>query len=116
MIKIENHIGSIIITENYLVQLVENTVKNCFGVAGICPASPADSIVSKLFPEYSRKGIILCTDGKGGIDIDLHISVAFGTNIGTVVRSVAHKVKFAVNQAVRNTDCRVKIFVDDIKS
>jgi len=116
MLEIENHIGSIAITDNYLRQLIENTVLGCFGITGICPASPADAVIAKFFPQYDKKGIVLYTDEKRGIIIDLHIAVAFGTNISAVVRSVAHKVKFAVSQAVRDADCQINIFVDDINS
>lgn len=116
MIKLENHIGNIVVTENYLKQLVEHTVCSCFGVAGICPATPFDSLLSKICPAYSRNGIILYTDKNGSLIIDLHIAVAFGTNINTIAKSVAHKVKFAVSQSVRNSKCRVNIFIDDITS
>ena len=116
MIKLENHIGNIVVTENYLKQLVGHTVRNCFGVAGICPATPFDVLLSKICPEYSRNGIILYTDKDGSLVIDLHIAVAFGTNINTIAKSVAHKVKFAVNQSVRISDCKVNVFIDDIKS
>ncbi len=116
MIKLENHIGNIVVTEHYLKQLVEHTVRNCFGVAGICPATPLDSMLSKICPKYGRNGIILHTDKKGGLIVDLHIAVAFGTNINTISKSVAHKVKFAVSQSVRNSKCRVNVFIDDIKS
>lgn len=116
MIKLENHIGNIVVTENYLKQLVEHTVRNCFGVAGICPATPLDALLSRICPKYSGNGIVLRTDKNNRLVIDLHIAVAFGTNINTIVRSVSHKVKFAVSQSVRNSDCKVNIFVDDIKS
>jgi len=116
MIKLENHIGNIVIAENYLRQLVEHTVRNCFGVAGICPATPFDSLISKICPKYSRNGIILYTDRNERLVIDLHIAVAFGTNINTIVKSVSHKVRFVVSQSVRNAELKINIFVDDIKS
>lgn len=116
MIKLENHIGNIVVTENYLKQLVEHTVRNCFGVAGICPATPFDALLSRICPRYCENGIILHNDKNGCLVIDLHIAVAFGTNINTIAKSVAHKVKFAVSQSVRNSDCRVSVFIDDIKS
>ena len=55
-------------------------------------------------------------DNRNRLVIELHISVAYGINISTVAKSVAHKVKFAVSQSVRNAECKVNIFVDDIKS
>lgn len=114
MIKIENHIGSITVTENYIRQVVEHTVLNCFGVVGMCPVNPADALISKFFPQYSKNGILICIDNKNNIIIDLHIAVSFGTNIKTIVKSVSHKVKFAMNQALRGVNCKVNIFVDDI--
>lgn len=116
MIKLENYIGNIFITDHYLRELVEYTVCNCFGVAGICPATPLDSLISRIFPQYGKKGIILYMDNRNRLVIELHISVAYGINISTVAKSVAHKVKFAVSQSVRNAECRINVFVDDIKS
>ncbi|MDE5946645.1 MAG: Asp23/Gls24 family envelope stress response protein [Oscillospiraceae bacterium] len=112
MVKIENHIGSITISENYLRQLAESAVKDCFGVAGICPANPLKAIFSENF----RDGIILYTDNNNGIVVELHIMVLYGINIKTVADSLKHKVEFILSEALGEIKCKVDVFIDDINS
>lgn len=112
MIKIENHIGSIIISENYLREVVESVVRDCFGVAGICPANPLKAV----FSENSRNGVVLYTDDKNGVVIELHILVLYGINIKTVVDSLKHKVEFVLGEALGEIKCRVDVFIDNINN
>ena len=84
--------------------------KNKFGIA-VMHSNVAKSLENLQVLEFWKY-----TDKNGILVIDLHIAVAFGTNINTIAKSVAHKVKFAVSQSVRNSKCRVNVFIDDIKS
>ena len=115
MVTNENHIGKITVSENYLTKLVLNTVSNCFGVADITSASIIRSTLSELTGGrlFGKKdGIRIYADKKGGIIIDLHIKVTYGTNIAAAVSSITHKVRFTVEEAAGTAVHKVNVFVD----
>ena len=116
MIKIENHIGKITISEKYITELVESTVTRCFGVADVCSTSlfhtAVSAIIGKSFEKY--KGVSIYTDKNGGLIIDLHIKVTFGTNIGAVVTSIIHKVSYTVEESLGIEVHKINVYVDEM--
>lgn len=118
MITIENHIGKISVSENYLTEIVRHAVCDCFGVADVCNTNTFRSAVSsitrgKLFRH--KKGVIIHTEDNG-IIIDLHIKVSYGTNIKAAVSSIIHKVIFAVEETVGIPVNNVNVYVDDMNA
>ena len=119
MVGFENHIGKITISENYLVEIVKHAVVDCFGVADVCNVTTFRSAVSALTAGKAfrkNKGILLRTDKDGGLIIDLHIKVTYGTNINAAVKSITHKVSFAVEEAAGIDVHKVNVFVDDMNA
>ena len=119
MVTVENHIGKINISDNFLIELVTHAVTGCFGVAGVCSVSTFRSAVSamtlgKAFRK--NKGVMIRTDKEGGLVIDLHIKVTYGTNITAAVSSITHKVSFAVEEAAGIDVHKVNVFVDDMNA
>ena len=112
MIQIENHIGNITVTREYLVELIECTVKNCFGVAGLNYTSGWKEFFS-FGGQKKSKGVEIHTLNNQLV-VDLHISVSYGINIGAVVDSITNKVRFAVNEACGITVEQVNVFIDDL--
>ncbi|MEG1027896.1 MAG: Asp23/Gls24 family envelope stress response protein, partial [Oscillospiraceae bacterium] len=92
MIKLENHLGVIDISDKYFVNLVGSHVINCFGVAAMASAP------KKFFGKRQvgiDKGIGIRVKNNKLI-IDLHIIVTYGTNISEIVKSIMHKVQYVV--------------------
>lgn len=119
MVTVENHIGKISVSEGYLVQLVKHTVTVCFGVADVCSVNTLHSTLSALtFGRAFRKqrGVAIRADKEGGLIIDLHIKVSYGTNITAAVNSIVHKVSFTVEESSGLEVHRVNVFVDDMNA
>ena len=119
MVTVENHIGKISVSGNYLSQLVKHTVTGCFGVADVCSVNTFQSAVSALtFGKAYRKnrGVAIRTGKDGGLVIDLHIKVTYGTNITAAVNSIIHKVSFTVEEATGIEVRKVNVFVDEMDS
>lgn len=115
MVTIENHIGKITVSENYLTKLVKHTVTGCFGVSDVCDVSTFRSALSALTGGKAadkHKGVHIRTDKDGGLIIDLHIKVSYGTNITAAVKSIAHKVGFTVEEAIGTAVNHVNVYVD----
>lgn len=117
MADFENHIGKIDISENYLTEIVTHAVTNCFGVAGVCNINTFRSAVSAITAGKAfrkNKGVLIRTDKDGGLIIDLHIKVTYGTNIAAAVNSITHKVGFTIEEATGLTVNKVNVFVDEM--
>ena len=117
MVGFENHIGKRSVSENYLTEIVRHAVTDCFGVADVCSVNTFHSAASAVtFGKAYRKqkGVAIRTDKNGGLIIDLHIKVSYGTNITAAVSSIIHKVTFTVEEAVGVDVHKVNVFVDDM--
>lgn len=111
MVRLQNHIGKIDISEAYFEGLVSDTVNSCFGVAAMSETSSARGFWNKLLKKEGNKGIIIKYQ-KSKLVIELHIIVSYGTNISAIVRSIIHKVRYTVEEATGITVARVNVFVD----
>ena len=116
MVTVENHIGKISVSDNYLTEIVRHAVCDCFGVSDVCSVNTFRSAVSSISGGrlFKRRGVVVSTDNEGGIVIDLHIRVAYGTNISAAVKSIIHKVSFTVEEAVGIDVHRINVYVDDM--
>lgn len=108
MLYMENHIGKITISDTYLRQLTEQTVLQCFGVAGFAEPSLADKLLEGRFCpiEIETKG--------GKLEVSVHVKVMYGVNIPAVVNALIHKIEFVIEDAVRVPVSRVRVYVDEV--
>ncbi|MBR7084498.1 MAG: hypothetical protein IKI37_04915 [Oscillospiraceae bacterium] len=75
MLYMENHIGRITFSDHYLRQLTEQTVLQCFGVAGFAQVTLAD----RLFDRRNTPVMITAKNDK--LEIAVHVRVIYGVNI-----------------------------------
>lgn len=112
MIRLENHLGAIDISHDYFINLVGSTVESCFGVAAMSYADSKQSFFDKISRRDSLdKGIRIRVKNQR-MYIDLHIIVAYGTNISAIVQSIMHKVEFTVEEKTGIKVSRVNVFID----
>jgi len=116
MVTVENHIGKISVSENYITEIVRHAVCDCFGVADVCSVNTFRAAVSSITGGrlFKPRGVKIRFDKDGGLVIDLHIKVTYGTNISAAVNSITHKVSFVVEEAVGVDVHRINVFVDDM--
>lgn len=108
MLYMENHIGTIGISGNYLRELTEQTVLQCFGVAGFSQPTLIDRLTGNTFSS------VKIAEKNKQLEITLHVKIVYGVNIPAVANSLIHKVEFVVQDAVRVPVSRVRVFVDEI--
>lgn len=116
MIKIENHLGSIDISNEYLTALIGNTVTNCFGVAEMNLYGPKQNVLSWFNKNNTvDKGVII-RQNKDNLIIDLHITVSYGVNISAIVDSIVNKVQYVIEEETGLSVLKVNVFIDGMKS
>ncbi len=110
MVKLENYLGTIQISENFFANLVGYAASRCFGVAGMAPSTGSAKGWLKK-PVLPKKGVRIRNSGDLLI-IDLHIIVTYGVNISAIVKSIGHKVRYTVEQATSLHVGKVNVYVD----
>ncbi len=113
MVRLQNHIGKIDISETYFESLVSDAVVNCFGVAAMSEVNTAQGFWNKLWKKESNKGVRIRYQ-KSKLIIELHIIVSHGTNIPAIVKSIMNKVRYTVEEATGIQVARVNVFVDSM--
>lgn len=115
MIKFENHLGAIEISQDYFANLVGHAASECFGVAGMVESTASQGLRYILKKDEAQdKGVKVHTVA-GGLVIDLHIAVTYGVNISAIVKSIVNKVRYTVEEATGLQVAKVNVFVDDMK-
>ena len=118
MIRIDNHLGSIEISEHYFGKRIGNAVSSCFGVAGMANSNAKQGLRSLLFKnktDYIDQGVAVRSIGNGLV-VDLHIVVTYGLNISAIVNSITNKVSYVVEEATGLKVSKVNVFVDSMKT
>ena len=116
MIKFYNPLGKVCMTSDYFAGLVGAAAQSCYGVCRTRrprAARPTVSKPSQSGTNYPDKGVRV-TEEDGKLVIELHIKVTYGLNIAAIVRSITHKVKYAVEDATTLKVERIDVYVDDI--
>ena len=113
MIKVKNHLGTVGISDRYLKTLVSKTAESCFGVAGMNVYGAKQGVSSMLRKSDMTKGVIIRQDGDELI-VDLHITVTYGLNVGAIVDSIIHKVKYVLTEQAGVEVKSVNVFVDEM--
>lgn len=119
MVVIQNHLGKINITRQFFAALIGGTVTNCFGVVDMNVGNTKQTILESIpfIPKkkYIDKGVTVSYQHDKLI-IDLHITVMYGINVASVVKSIQHKVRYAVEEEIDLSVEKVNVYVDAIKS
>lgn len=118
MIRVQNHVGEITVSQEYFMALISNTVTNCFGVVQMNVGSAKQTLMAAL-PFLNKKGAqpgVTVKVGKDKLVIDLHITVMYGVNVGAVVKSIMNKVRYTVEESTGISVERVNVYVDGIRT
>ncbi len=115
MIKMENHLGRIEVSNSYFANLIGHAVSECFGVSGLVNSTTAQSLRSLLRGrEPLDKGVRVRIRG-GRLYIELRIAVTYGVNIAVIVKSIISKVSYTVEAACGLSVAKVKVYVAGMK-
>lgn len=117
MLTVENHLGNIGISKEYLTSLIGYTVSTCFGVVGLNSADRKRGLL-KLFKkaEIGRKKCVKLEVSGGKLYIGLHITVVFGTNIAAVADSLAHKIRYTVEEKTGLEVGKITVYIDGMRA
>ncbi|MDR2908292.1 MAG: Asp23/Gls24 family envelope stress response protein [Oscillospiraceae bacterium] len=115
MIRIENHLGTITVSNSYFANLIGHVVSECFGVSGLVNSTTSQGLRSLISGrDTADKGVRVRSTGRELV-IDLHITVTYGVNIAAIVKSIVSKVTYTVENACGLAVSHVNVYVADMK-
>ena len=114
MIRIENHMGTIEISEEYFANLIGNAASACFGVAGMVESPASQGLRYLLHRDDKEDRGVKVKNVDGSLVIDLHIAVTYGVNIVAIVKSIINNVTYTVEEATGYDVAQVNVFVDNM--
>jgi len=115
MIRMENRLGTVSISNNFFAELVNHVASECFGVSGMVASGASQGLRQMAGAQLPDKGVLV-TVKDGALIVELHIEVAYGVNIAAVVRSLVSEVRYAVEDTTGFKVEKVNVFVDSMKS
>ena len=110
----ENNLGKIEITDSVIGNIAGYAATRCYGVVGMTFKSKADGIASLLKKDSLSKGVRVIT-GEDGCELELHIMVENGVNIGAIGDNIISTVSYTVEDLTGVKISNVNIFVDAVR-
>lgn len=115
MLKIQQSLGDVIISQDVIASLVSHAAMTCFGVVGMASRNPTDGIVSLLRKEGIEKGVkVVATEDQ--VKIDVHIIVTYGVNIPAITESITNEVSYVVENTTGFKVDNVSVYVDSMRN
>ncbi len=116
MIRIDNHLGSIEVSQEYFSYLIGHAVSSCYGVAGMVKSGTRQGLRS-LFSKrtFADEGIRVRSEGEKLV-VDLHICVIYGMNIAEISKSIVNKVRYTIEEATGLAVKKVNVYIDGMKA
>jgi uncharacterized alkaline shock family protein YloU len=114
LIRMDNHLGKIVVGNAYFANLIGHAASECFGVSGLVNTTASQGLRS-LFggKDIPDKGVRVRSSG-GNLVIDLHIAVTYGVNISVIVKSIINKVTYTVEAASGLAVSKVNVYIADM--
>lgn len=114
MIKINNYLGYIEISNEYFSNLIAKSVSECFGVKGMVNGSATQKIKNFISKSGSTDKGVIVKSADEKLIVDIHIEVSYGVNISAIVKSIISKVRYVVEEATGLIVSKVNVYVDSI--
>lgn len=112
---LENKLGNILYTDDYIGSLVGITATECYGVVGMASQKVSDGIVELLGKDNLKRGVKIHTDDSHSLRIDLFIIVQHGISIVASANSIMSTVKYSIERATGLTVREVNVIVSGIR-
>ena len=113
---LENKLGNIIYTDDYIASLVGITATECYGVVGLASQQKmADGISELLGRDNLKRGVKIHTNEDHSLRIDLFIIVQYGISIVASSNSIIETVKYSIEKATGLMVNEINVIVSGIR-
>lgn len=116
MIRSENELGTIAVSNHVYTMIAGNAATRCFGVKGMAIRSVQDGLVHLLRRESLSKGVLVRPNEDNTLSIDLHIIIEHGVNIPALCTSIISEVRYMVSRETSTEVRDVNVIIDSVST
>jgi len=106
-------LGAIDISTTTIATIVNQAIRQCYGVVGMANKNLVDGIAN-LLSRDSRRGIEVFLDDDQ-IEINVYVVVEYGVRIKAVAESIQHTIKFHVEKTLGLPVYAVNVYVQGLR-
>ncbi len=113
--RIQTEFGNILIDNEVIARVAGLAAIECYGVVGMASINVKDGIVQLLLGDSLTKGIRVEVDPEGGVTLEFHIIVEYGTKISAIADNLISTVRYRVSDMLGIEYPDVDIFVEGVR-
>ena len=112
--RLSNDMGEVVLDTDVVASYAGTIAIECFGIVGMATISMKDGLVKLLKKDSLSKGInVTIVDDQ--FNIDFHVIVSYGVNIGAVSENLMETVRYKVQEFTGAPVGRINIFVEGVR-
>ena len=111
----QTEFGNILIDNEVIARVAGLAAIECYGVVGMASINVKDGIVQLLLGDSLTKGIRVEVDPEGGVTLEFHIIVEYGTKISAIADNLISTVRYRVSDMLGIEVSHVDIFVEGVR-
>ncbi|MBR4184094.1 MAG: Asp23/Gls24 family envelope stress response protein [Lachnospiraceae bacterium] len=112
---LQNEFGSVTIDSDVIATYAGSVAVESFGIVGMAAVNVKDGLVKLLKRDYLSHGINVTIDEDNMITIDLHVIIAYGVSINTVVENVNSSVKYKIEEFTGLKIKKINVSVEGVR-
>lgn len=107
-------LGEIVIDNEVVARYAGSAAVECFGIVGMASVNVKDGLVKLLKKESISHGVNVEIENNG-MNIGLHIIVAYGVSIVAVTENLISNVKYKVEEFTGLQVNAINVFVEGVR-
>lgn len=111
---LETKYGTVRVQPYMILQVVENSVLESYGIVAIARRSAKEKLKSVFTKKKSREGIEVELSESGTASIKVHVFVEFGISIPEVIKNVAERIKYDVQKTTGVEVSDIEVVVEGV--
>ena len=116
---ITNELGKISLPEDIIATVAGYAASENYGIVGMSPKTAGDQLWQLVGGDSHKRGVkIAVVEEEEGscIDIDLYVTVVYGTSLSAVAQNAIENVRYRVNELTGLTVRNINIHVEAIRA
>ncbi len=112
---VQNDMGKIVYTDEYISNIVGYAATECYGVVGMAASKTSDTLKGVVRKDNINRGVRITTDSTHRLRIDLNVIVEYGISIYAAASSIIETIRYRVESATGLSVKEVNIVVSGIR-
>ena len=114
---ITTELGKISISEDIIASIAGYAASENYGIVGMSAKTTGDQLWQLVGGDNQKRGVkVTVLDDGEGIDIDLFVTVGYGTSLSAVAKNAIENVRYRVKEMTGLNVRNVNIHVEAIRA